>query len=188
MKTASHQSVRMLTEGALLIAAAQVLGYLKLYELPQGGAITISMLPIFLYCLRWGFGPGMVASCAFSVLQLILNGAYAWSWQSMLGDYLLAFSALGLCGLFRNVPGGLYLGPVAGALGYFSCVFVTGATVWKEYMPDNFFGMTMTSPWFYSLLYNGSFMLIDTLLCLLIIFALSKNATLRRYLSGEDMT
>ena len=104
----------------------------------------------------------------------------------MLGDYLLAFSALGLCGLFKSVPGGLYLGPVAGAVGRFLCHYVTGATVWKEYMPDSFFGMTMTSPWFYSLLYNGSFMLIDTLLCLLILFAISKNATLHHFLTENS--
>ena len=177
----------MLTEGALFIAAAQVLGYLKLFELPQGGPIEISMLPIFLYCLRWGFAPGMIASCAFSVLQLMLNGAYAWSWQSMLGDYLLAFTALGLCGAFAHLRGGLWLGPVAGALGRFLCHFVTGATVWKEYMPERFFGMAMANPWFYSFLYNGSFMLVDTLLCLVLIFAMSKNPTLRRYLSGGDL-
>ena len=49
--------------------------------------------------------------------------------------------------------------------------WVVGATVWAMYMPDAFFGMTMTSPWLYSLLYNGFYMLIDTLLCL-VIFAL----------------
>ena len=60
----SHLRLRALCEGAIFIALAQVLSYLKLYELPQGGSITIEMLPIFLYCARWGFGPGMLASFA----------------------------------------------------------------------------------------------------------------------------
>ena len=38
-------------------------------------------------------------------------------------------------------------------------------------MPDVFFGMTMTTPWFYSLLYNGFYMGIDMVVCL-VIFAL----------------
>ena len=50
MKT--NLKLRSLVEGALFVALAQVLGYLKLFELPQGGSIVISMLPIFIYCAR----------------------------------------------------------------------------------------------------------------------------------------
>ena len=55
-------TLRALTEGAIFVALAQVISYLKLFELPQGGSITVAMLPIFLYCARWGFGPGLLAS------------------------------------------------------------------------------------------------------------------------------
>lgn len=72
-QTKSHLRLRALCEGAIFIALAQVLSYLKLYELPQGGSITIEMLPIFLYCARWGFGPGMLASFAYSILQALLS-------------------------------------------------------------------------------------------------------------------
>lgn len=48
----SHLRLRALCEGAIFIALAQVLSYLKLFELPQGGSITIEMLPIFLFCAR----------------------------------------------------------------------------------------------------------------------------------------
>ena len=65
MKTSkSHLRLRALCEGAVMVALAQVLSYLKLFELPQGGSITIGMFPIFFYCVRWGFGPGMLASFA----------------------------------------------------------------------------------------------------------------------------
>lgn len=76
----SHLRLRALCEGAIFIALAQVLSYLKLFELPQGGSITIEMLPIFLYCARWGFGPGMLASFAYSILQAVLSSTYAWTW------------------------------------------------------------------------------------------------------------
>lgn len=94
----SHLRLRALCEGAIFIALAQVLSYLKLFELPQGGSITIEMLPIFLYCARWGFGPGMLASFAYSILQAVLSSTYAWTWQSLIGDYLLAFTVLGFAG------------------------------------------------------------------------------------------
>ncbi len=163
-----------LIEGALFVALAQVLGYLKLYELPQGGSITLSMLPIFVYCARWGFGRGMLASFAFSLLQLLLDGAYAWGWQSMLGDYIVAFTVLGLSGLFYQRKGGLFLGILVGGLARFLVHYVVGATVWAEYMPESFFGMTMRTPWFYSLLYNGSYMVVDILLCLIVAAMLYK--------------
>ena len=181
----SKLTLRCLTEGAIFVALAQVLGYIKLFELPQGGAVDLAMLPIFIYCARWGFMPGMLASFVFGLLQLTLDGAYAWGWQSMLGDYLVAFTMLGLAGLFKGKKNGFFIGMVVGAFARFLVHYVVGATVWAEYMPETFFGMTMTSPWFYSLLYNGSFILINTVLCLLIGALLYKP--MGKYLRGEDI-
>ena len=160
-KKKSRVALRVLCEGALMVALAQILSYLKLWELPQGGSVTIGMFPIFLFCIRWGFGPGMLASVVFSVLQLVLDGAYAYSWQSMLGDYIVAFSVLGVAGLFARMKGGFFLGSIAGCVARFLVHWIVGATVWAEYM-------TMTSPWFYSALYNGSFMLLDLVMILVI--------------------
>ena len=185
MKTKSHLKLRALCEGAIMVALAQVLGYLKFFELPQGGSITIGMLPIFLYCARWGFGPGMLASIVYSVLQLLLDGAYAWGWQSILGDYIVAYSVLGLAGLFHKQYFGFYYGILVGGAARFLCHYLTGVTIWAEYMPERFFGMTMTTPWIYSALYNGSFMLVDMLVCALIGFALWKP--LGKYIRGEDL-
>ena len=77
------------------------------------------------------------------------------------------------------------LSTVAGVASGFVFHWVVGATVWAMYMPDAFFGMTMTSPWLYSLLYNGFYMLIDTLLCL-VIFALLFRP-MHQYLTGADL-
>ena len=181
----SDLRLRCLTEGAIFVAVAQVLSYLKLYELPQGGEITIEMLPIFLFCIRWGLAPGMLASFVYSILRLLLNGAYAWGWQSMLGDYIVAFTVLGLAGLFHKKESGLFFGIFVGSLARFLVHYVVGATVWAEYMPESFFGLTMHSPWFYSLLYNGSFMLIDLILCLALGALLYRP--LGKYLRGEDL-
>ena len=168
MKTNTRKKLLCLVEGALLVALAQILSYLKLWELPQGGSVTIGMLPIFLYCARWGFGPGMLASFAYALLQLLLDGAYAWGWQSMVGDYILAFAVLGVAGLFAKAKGGFFLGTIAGCVARFLVHWIVGATIWAEYMPEEFFGMTMTSPWLYSILYNGSYMLLDMLLVLVV--------------------
>ena len=184
MKTRNLR-LRALTEGAIMVALAQVLGYIKLFELPQGGSICLSMLPIFVYCARWGFGPGMLASFAFSVLQLLLDGAYAYSWQSMIGDYIVAYSLLGVAGLFSKKRSGFFIGTVVGSFARFLSHYITGATVWAEYMPENFFGMTKTTPWVYSALYNGSFILVDAAMTLVIGALLWKP--LGKYIRGEDL-
>lgn len=185
MKNKSKITLRALCEGALFVALAQVLGYIKLFELPQGGSVGIGMLPIFIYCARWGFGPGMLASFAYSVLQLLLDGAYAWGWQSILGDYILAFTVLGFAGLFHKQKYGFFIGSAVGSAARFIVHYLTGVLVWGEYMPETFFGMTMTTPWFYSALYNGSYMALDLVMCLLIGWLLWKP--LGKYFRGEDL-
>ncbi len=166
MKRIKNDRLRALCEGAILVALAQVLGFLKLWELPQGGSVTLGMLPIFLYCARWGLGSGLLASTAYGMLQLVLDGVFAWSWRSILGDYLVAFGVLGLAGFFSRKKLAFFYGTLLGSFMRFLVHWIVGATVWAEYMPDHFFGMTMTSPWLYSALYNGSFMAINTALIL----------------------
>ena len=185
MKSSSHLRLRALCEGAVMVALAQILGYIKLFSLPNGGSITLNMLPIFIYCARWGFGPGMLASFALSLLQLLLDGAYAWGWQSIIGDYIVAYTVLGLAGLFHKNKNGFFIGIGVGGFARFLAAWYVGAVVWGEYMPDSFFGMTMSSPWIYSALYNGSYLLINICLCLILGLLLWKN--LGKYIRGEDL-
>ena len=151
-----NKSLRALTEGAILIALAEILSFLPLYKLPWGGAIDLAMLPIVLYGFRWGFGPAMLISVAHAVLQTLFEGGIAIGWQSIVGDFLVAYSVLGLAGLFR---GKFIPATIIACVARFLVHYVVGATIWAEYMPEEFFGMTMTSPWLYSALYNGAYML-----------------------------
>ena len=105
---------RALCEGAIMVALATALSYVKLFELPQGGSVCIGMLPIFLYCIRWGWKDGFLASFAYGLLQLIFDGAYAWGPWSMLLDYLVAFAVLGVAGFFWKMKGGIFIGTVVG--------------------------------------------------------------------------
>ena len=179
----NHRTVRSLCEGALMIAVAEILSFLPLYKLPWGGAIDLSMLPIFLFCARWGFGPGMLVSIAHAVLQTLFEGGIAIGWQSILGDFLLAYSVLGIAGLFRDRKGGFFLGTLAGCTARFLVHYVVGATIWAEYMPETFFSMTMTTPWIYSALYNGFYMVIDCA-AILLIGALLFKTSAKQYLTA----
>ncbi len=180
-----NYTLRALTEGAVLVAAAQLLSYIKLWRMPWGGSITLVMLPIILYAVRWGLGNGLLAAFVLGVMQFMFDGGFSIGWQSIVGDYVLAYAVLGLAGLMRGKRGGVFLGALLGGLARFLVHFVVGATVWGEYMPESFFGMTMTSPWFYSCLYNLAYMLPNILVTLLVFALLYKP--LGKYLRGEDL-
>ena len=177
--------VRGLCEGAIMVSIAQVLSYLKLWEMPWGGSVVLAMVPILLFSVRWGLGSGLLAGFAFGVLQFMFDGGFAISWQSIVGDYLLAFTVLGLAGLMKRKRLGAFWGTLIGGFARFLVHYVVGATVWAEYMPETFFGMTMTSPWIYSLLYNLAYMLPNILISLVVFALLYKP--MGKYLRGEDL-
>ena len=162
MENKRHQSIRMLTEGAVLVALAEILSLIPLYKFPWGGSVDLAMLPIILFCIRWGFGPSLITCAVHAICQTLLGSlGGALGWQSIVGDYLLASIVLAVAGCFRGkfVPGAVV------ALGLrFLVHYVVGATLWAEWMPETFWGMTMSSPWIYSALYNGAYMVPDLVL------------------------
>ena len=178
----SKQTTRTLCEGAIMVAMAVVLNFLKFDLFAQGGSMNLLFIPLMVFALRrgpiWGMGAGLV----FGVLKAIIGGGIAYGWQSLLLDYALAYALTGLAGLTPKKP---VLGTVIGALGALLSFVLSGVIVWGEYMPETFFGMTMTTPWFYSALYNGSYMALDLVMCLLIGWLLWKP--LGKYFRGEDL-
>lgn len=180
-----HRKLRCLCEGAILLAVAQVLSIVKLWEMPWGGSVVLSMVPLVLYAVRWGLGSGLLAGFAFGVLQFVYDGGFAIGWQSIIGDYLLAFTALGLAGLVARRASGVFTGTLIAGAARFLVHYVVGATIWAEYMPDVFFGLTMKSPWFYSLLYNLAYML-PNILITLVVFAVAYKP-LKKYFIAEDL-
>ena len=183
MKNSKHSYIRALTEGGILIALAEILSLIPLWKFPWGGSIDLGMLPVILFCIRWGFGPGMVAATAHALLQLLLgNKGEFIGWQSIIGDYMVAYMVLGVAGLFKGkmIPATLISCGLR-----FMVHYVVGATVWAEYMPEALFGMTMTTPWFYSLLYNAPYM-IGSIAIVLVLSALLEKP-MGKYFRGEDL-
>lgn len=181
----SKQLIRQMCEGAMLVALTQILSYIKLWEMPWGGSVVLSMVPLVLYAVRWGLGPGLVAGAVFGVLQFAFDGGFAIGWQSIIGDYLLAFLVLGLAGLVQGKKYGVFTGSLIAGIARFLVHYVVGATLWAAYMPEKFFGMTMTSPWIYSLLYNMAYMGPNILITLVAFGLLWKP--MKKYLTGTDL-
>lgn len=162
-------STKMVVEAGIMIALAQVLSYIKIFELPQGGSITAgSMVPILIFAIRWGVGPGLLAGTVYGILQFILGPKYSYHIISILFDYVVAFGLLGLAGLFRKSIAGIFVGVVLGVLGRFISHVISGAIVFASYAPEG------TNPWIYSAVYNGSYLAVELVISVVIIMLLYK--------------
>ncbi len=184
-RTKSRTRLLMLCEAAMMLALALILNRLKLWEMPQGGSVDLAMVPIFLFALRWGLGWGLIEGFIFGLLQMFIDGAIAWGWQSLLLDYLVAFTPLGIAGLFRGKGKGIFAGITLGCLLRFIVHYISGVTIYAITMPTECLGMTFVNKWTYSLVYNGSYMLIDTVICLAIFALLYKP--LDKYIQARDV-
>ncbi len=181
-----NTNIRALTEGAILVALAFVLSFVKLYELPNGGSLTPAMFPIVLYGLRWGVVRGLGAGFVFGLMQRIFDGAYAWGWQSMILDYLLAFPPLGLAGLFKGKAWGIFPGTVIGCVGRFIVHYISGVTIYKIVAPTEVPGLGVyDNAALYSLVYNGSYMLPNMVLAIVLAAVLYKP--MKTYFAGTDL-
>ncbi len=174
-----------LAESAVMLAAAFVLSFIPVVNMPFGGSVTLcSMLPVILIAYRHGAKWGLLTGFAGSLLQLLMglnNLSYATSWVAavaiILLDYVLAFTALGLGGAFRRTKLDQTASLMAGILlccGIrFVCHFLSGVTVWRD------ISIPADQAILYSLSYNAAYMVPETILTLAAGAALSLSLDLR---------
>jgi len=196
MQTKTNKTKR-LTESAMLLAIAIVLELIAKMFIPEqtfGGQITIvSMLPVVLISYRHGMKWGFVASFTYALLEMaigmktvssaFLPGYFGDDVMILnaiimcLLDYVLAYTLLGLGGIFRNKIKNPGIGLMCGSIVALGCRFIAHIlsgyilfSSWAEYYftQDGFpaWGAQLVeslSPaglgWVYSIVYNGMYMI-----------------------------
>ncbi len=155
--------VRALTISALMIALATVLGQIKLFEMPQGGSVTLlSILPIVVCGYLLGTRRGIMAGFCVGLLNLIF-GPYVIHPVQLLMDYPIAYGALGLSGIARNSRNGLTKGYIIGLIGRYICAVLSGVIFFGAYAPEGF------NAWTWSLWYNLTYLAVEGLITIVII-------------------
>lgn len=169
-KLSTETTTQKLTACAMLIALNTVLSLIKVWDAPFGGSVTLfSMLPIAMASIMfggtWGLGCGFISS----LIQLALGLPSLMSWgltpQIFIGalflDYLLPFTFIGLAGIFRKKGySGAVIGTALAVTLRFICHFISGVVLWTNLEKFIAFGKEWIShPIFYSLCYNGAYML-----------------------------
>lgn len=156
-------TIKQLAFCAMAIALGTVLSNIKIFHFPYGGSVTLlSMLVICLPGYFFGLGAGLMTGLAYGVLQLLIDPYVLFPLQLVV-DYLLAFGALGLSGLFSNAKNGLVKGYIAAVLGRYVFAVISG---WI------FFGVYAWEGWAplpYSLAYNATYIFAEAAVSIVVI-------------------
>lgn len=157
----------------ITVAMSFGLSYVKLFELPQGGSVTLfSLLPIMIFSYVYGTKKGVFVCLIYGILQAIQDPWIIHPAQFLL-DYPIAFSAIGLSGMFGKVKAfskvpqiAFLLGGIIASVLRFSSHVLSGVFAFEAYAEG-------LNPWIYSLGYN-SFVFVDIAIVLgigLIVFS-----------------
>ena len=168
----SKKPVYKLTLSAVFVALATVLSFIKVVKMPLGGSVTLlSMLPIVMISvmlgLKWGIGSAFVYSLIQLFLGITMDGLLGWGLTpvmlvgTILLDYIVAFTVLGIAGIFAKKGYAGICGGVALAIVFrFLSHFLSGFVIFKNLEQFEIFGSLFTNrPVLYSLAYNGLYML-----------------------------
>ena len=160
-KAASRQLVFSGVAMALAVAASEI----KFARLPFGGSVTLfSMLFVVLIGYWYGARAGLLTGFAYGLLQFVLDPVFYSPWQ-LLMDYPLAFGALGLSGFFSNRKHGLLTGYLAGVLGRYAFVSLSGAIFFSSFAPLQ----TPVGILTYTLGYNATYLAPEALITIFLL-------------------
>lgn len=172
--------ILFLVEVAIFTALALLLDILPIsFKIwAQGGSISFAMIPVFIVAFRWGLKGGLLSGFLWGILQIATGTAYILTPLQGAIDYLFAFTALGLAGLFaapvqRAVESGgtkTYLlfitaGVFVGSFFRFLAHYIAGVAFFESAIEGQ-------SVWLYSLVYNASYMIPAFILSAIVIFLL----------------
>ena len=172
-----NKELRTTCEGAVLVALALALSYLKipigLAFGGFGGSIDLVMIPLIVFAVHRGCGWGLGAGLVFGTIKYFIGQHADISWISIIFDYSVAYMFVGFAGLLqgsheKGKAWALPVGALVGCVCRFIVHYISGVTVYAQWMPEEFMGITHMTPALYSLLYNGTYMLPNTILAVLL--------------------
>lgn len=194
----SKNKTLLLAEGAVMIALATVLSFVKVFTLPWGGSVTLlSMLPICIYSIRRGPAAGFVTAFVYALIQLYqgiaIDGLLGWGLTGgmlcacIFFDYVGAFAILGGAGMFRKKGFAGYISGIAlVVLIRYGFHILSGAFIFHS-VGLLWDGFSTQNPYVYSLLYNGCYMLPELIFTVVGAAILLKAPATRRFLvSGNE--
>ena len=198
MKKNSH--TYKLAVCTIMVALGAVLSLVKVVQMPFGGSFTLlSMLPCAMVSVMLGLKWGLAASFVESVIQLAfgitMDGVLGWGLTpamligTILLDYILAYTVIGLAGAFRSKGYvGICVGTGLAVFLRFVCHLISGAVIFANLEQFVAFGASWVGrPLLYSLCYNGAYMLPELVITMVAATILFRLPQIRRIMANETV-
>ncbi|MBQ8281925.1 MAG: energy-coupled thiamine transporter ThiT [Lachnospiraceae bacterium] len=178
-KKLSGFGTKKLVVCAMCLALGYVCSTIKFLELFNGGSITLfSMLFITYIGYCFGVKTGILCGLAYGILQLIQD-PWLLSPLQVCFDYIFAFAALGLSGIFRNIKDknketgekrlskkGLIIGYAVAAICRGISHSIGGYMFWMDGMPESF---PKALAWLYPVAYNFCYIGVEMLITIVLL-------------------
>ncbi len=153
-----NKKLQTMVESAIMIALAVIFSFITVWRMPQGGSVSLTMIPLFLLSFRRGAAAGIISGVIYGAISIMFDGVI-YHPMSILLDYTLAYGVLGIAGFFKKNYIGIILGTTLGTLLRYICSILSGALLFAQYAPKEM------NPWIYSLGYNATYMLPELIIC-----------------------
>lgn len=157
-----------LCESALLIALSIALMPIEIPGPAFGGDIDLVMIPLLILAFRNGPVYGIGGGAVFGFLKCLIGGGIGWGLPSVLLDYVLAYAAVGVAGIFKGKNWGIELSALVGCFARFIIHFISGVTIYLITVPTEVAGVTFANPVLYSIVYNSLYMLPNTVIAIVV--------------------
>lgn len=174
----TNNKVLLIAEIAMMAALGLIFDYLaNLFEVaifPQGGSISLSMIPIFIMAYRRGLVAGLATGFIVGAVQILFaSGGYLVHPVQVALDYYGAYTAVGFAGIVtlfkKKTPVMMVIGIIiGGSLRYLSHV-IAGIVFWGEWAPEGFNAVT------WSLYYNMTYMLPNIIIAAIVVVLMVKK-------------
>ena len=229
----AKKKTNVLTTTGVLIALGIILSFIKIFEWPFGGSITLaSMVPVIIVGFKYGPRWGIFSAFVFSILQAVLGATTTQAFAGMYDssnikgsvgkiiimaflDYIVAYTVLGLSGVFRDkIRANTFAITLGGAFVVilrFAAHFVSGFLLWGDYAKDFFVSLkdtfteggkldTMLTSLsdnilahhsgqylaeIYSFVYNGFYMIPELIITVVVLFALMTIKPINRAITDN---
>lgn len=162
--TKQGKAIYSVCECAVLVALSAALSYIKISTGGFGGSIDFVMIPLFIICYRHGALYGVASGLVFGLIKCIIGGGIGWGLPSILLDYVLAYGACGVAGIFRGKTKLISLSALCGCVARFGVHFISGITIYAITAEEKIADVVTSNAWLYSLIYNGLYMLPNTVI------------------------
>ncbi|MDR3304489.1 MAG: energy-coupled thiamine transporter ThiT [Clostridiales Family XIII bacterium] len=159
------RNTKLLTmlEGAIIAVIAFVLSYVPLQTANAALDLSLGLIPLGVYALRRGLGPGLAAGLIWGLLLILFGKAYILSLPQVILEYPIAFAFGGFGGIFSgrlrkalseknqiSIVLTVVFAGIAAAVARWFFHYWAGVIFWGSYAPE---GM---SPFLYSFIANGT--------------------------------